>query len=588
MKMKNLKPSNILVLFLLIAQVISSQNLTRKILNRYENNNFTQCADKESGTRFLKTDSSIGVTTTFDYFANSIIRDQITNFNDFPYLSNMVEPFFGNLFRGVMFSFLVGSDWQNYPVSQLMSGWPQIDVSLTGDSIGTIGVSVSSPPSLYIYEVGGNFRSSPYGASSGSSFQFAGNNIFLGGSDGSDITFYKSSDFGYTYSEWAKLINFPVYYTTSGSEVDMFKSPDEENIVYAGTVTGDGEIYNGVPEDHADNVWCVYSTDQGETWNGESIGFDGDINSVTGYHTANFAPVFENFGQVDGAVGNNGIIHIVANGYGPVFDSPSGGNIIGYSFPVLYWNSSSRQWISISDISIDTIQSVIDYYPGNDLGQSYPGISVSVDGQTLIVTWTGPQLNSSGHIDTLNGNGYYWTDIYFAYSLNGGDNWTYGGALSDKTDVSESFAHPSQHIRVDENNHLIADIVYLADLSPGVFGLGEGNETNNPIMYLTYDLGAISLAESVNPEIKSFELFQNYPNPFNPVTSIRYAVGSRQYVSIKVYDVLGNEVATLVNEEKPGGSYKVKFDGSNLASGIYICQLKCGSTIQLKKMILLK
>jgi len=85
-----------------------------------------------------------------------------------------------------------------------------------------------------------------------------------------------------------------------------------------------------------------------------------------------------------------------------------------------------------------------------------------------------------------------------------------------------------------------------------------------------------------------FLLSQNYPNPFNPTTSIQYAVSNRQFVSLKVYDVLGNEVATLVNEEKPGGSYEIEFNGDGLTSGIYFYQLKAGSFVETKKMVLLK
>ena len=85
-----------------------------------------------------------------------------------------------------------------------------------------------------------------------------------------------------------------------------------------------------------------------------------------------------------------------------------------------------------------------------------------------------------------------------------------------------------------------------------------------------------------------FALFQNYPNPFNPVTSIQYAIGSRQFIQLKVYDVLGNEVATLVNEEMPAGSYEVKFDASGLTSGIYFYKLQAGSMVETKKMILIK
>jgi len=85
-----------------------------------------------------------------------------------------------------------------------------------------------------------------------------------------------------------------------------------------------------------------------------------------------------------------------------------------------------------------------------------------------------------------------------------------------------------------------------------------------------------------------FQLYNNYPNPFNPSTSIQYAVKDRQFVTLKVYDVLGNEVATLVNEEKPAGSYEVAFDAAQLSSGIYFYKLQAGSFVETKKMILLK
>jgi len=91
-----------------------------------------------------------------------------------------------------------------------------------------------------------------------------------------------------------------------------------------------------------------------------------------------------------------------------------------------------------------------------------------------------------------------------------------------------------------------------------------------------------------------YSLSQNYPNPFNPSTKIRFTIAppnlpkGEAFVSLKVYDVLGNEVATLVSEEKPAGRYTVEFDGSNLSSGIYLYQIIAGNFVQTKKMILLK
>ena len=90
----------------------------------------------------------------------------------------------------------------------------------------------------------------------------------------------------------------------------------------------------------------------------------------------------------------------------------------------------------------------------------------------------------------------------------------------------------------------------------------------------------------------SFSLEQNYPNPFNPATKLSFVIGHSSLVTLKVYDILGNEVATLVNEEKPAGEYEVEFSPEssimNPASGIYFYQLKAGDYIQSRKMILLK
>ena len=85
-----------------------------------------------------------------------------------------------------------------------------------------------------------------------------------------------------------------------------------------------------------------------------------------------------------------------------------------------------------------------------------------------------------------------------------------------------------------------------------------------------------------------YELAQNYPNPFNPITRIRYQIPEPSLVTVKVYDVLGNEIASLLREEKIAGSYEIEFNGSSLTSGIYYYRITAGSFSQTKKMILLK
>ena len=90
------------------------------------------------------------------------------------------------------------------------------------------------------------------------------------------------------------------------------------------------------------------------------------------------------------------------------------------------------------------------------------------------------------------------------------------------------------------------------------------------------------------PKVKGFNLEQNYPNPFNPTTTINYNVPENSFVSLKVYNSLGKEVATLTNEYKSSGYYQAKFGGSDLASGLYFYTLKAGTYSITKKMILVK
>ncbi|MFB3056836.1 MAG: T9SS type A sorting domain-containing protein, partial [Ignavibacteriaceae bacterium] len=104
---------------------------------------------------------------------------------------------------------------------------------------------------------------------------------------------------------------------------------------------------------------------------------------------------------------------------------------------------------------------------------------------------------------------------------------------------------------------------------------------------------ATSSVTNVNEEsygymIKDFILYQNYPNPFNPQTVISYKIRARSNVVIKINDVLGKEISTLVNEEKDAGTYEVTFNGGALPSGIYYYKITIGNYSDTKKMILLK
>lgn len=123
-------------------------------------------------------------------------------------------------------------------------------------------------------------------------------------------------------------------------------------------------------------------------------------------------------------------------------------------------------------------------------------------------------------------------------------------------------------------------------------GISIGDDESDMIsnMNLVEDkYGIITNIENISNSMpESFHLSQNYPNPFNPTTTIQFSIPQSEFVSLRIYDVLGNEVAELINQDLSGGSYDVQFSAHNLSSGVYFYQLITGSFSETKKMNLIK
>lgn len=115
-----------------------------------------------------------------------------------------------------------------------------------------------------------------------------------------------------------------------------------------------------------------------------------------------------------------------------------------------------------------------------------------------------------------------------------------------------------------------------------IFVGGSYRVWRRPVNQLTTGVGDFSL------EPITFQLNQNYPNPFNPTTTISFSLPQSEDVVLKVFAILGNEVAVLVNGYKSAGKHKVKFDGSNLSSGLYFYRIQAGNNFSVKKMTLTK
>jgi hypothetical protein len=137
------------------------------------------------------------------------------------------------------------------------------------------------------------------------------------------------------------------------------------------------------------------------------------------------------------------------------------------------------------------------------------------------------------------------------------------------------------------NNGTNSNPFTLTAPGPGEYTVNAGHKSP-----LVWDSASVNITltgvnENQNHPLE-YKLYSNYPNPFNPSTTIRYSIPEASFTSIKIYDVIGNEVSSLVNENKPAGFYEVKFNASNLSSGIYFYTIQAGSFKETKKMILLK
>ena len=243
------------------------------------------------------------------------------------------------------------------------------------------------------------------------------------------------------------------------------------------------------------------------------------------------------------------------------------------------WVSSDNgsTWNEISDglpirwvtrVAVDPTNESIVYVTFNGLKwkDPQPHVFRSTDKGT---TWTDISSNlpdapvNAFAVDPIEPSTLYLgNDVGMFVSFNSGQSWWVLGEGLPVLPIGDIEIHPSTH-----------------ELVAGTYGRS---------MYkIDLDLISTNIGDS-NPIISGFQLEQNYPNPFNPSTKIKYTIEQTTKVVLKVFDILGNEIATLVNEEKPVGNYEVEFNATELTSGIYFYTLIAKEFSETKKMILLK
>ena len=157
--------------------------------------------------------------------------------------------------------------------------------------------------------------------------------------------------------------------------------------------------------------------------------------------------------------------------------------------------------------------------------------------------------------------------------------------ISKFTDLTENFSQSSVVSTID--GFPVGSLIWN-DTQNAAYAAAHANELRTIMSVYIAKGGVASVKANTNGVATTFELSQNYPNPFNPSTQIEFSVPQQSTVQLKVYNTLGQLVATLVNGNLSAGSHSVTFDARNLASGLYIYRLSAGNFTSVKKMMLLK
>lgn len=240
--------------------------------------------------------------------------------------------------------------------------------------------------------------------------------------------------------------------------------------------------------DANDGVYWYGTNDFGATWNGLVIGVDAVYGQVA--NNPNLAPYFENFGQLNANIDETGTTHVVMNGYGEGINSV--GDTVN-AFPIVYWNSNAAEWLEISIPAVafggnDTLATI---RPGNGIGQSYPSVSVSDDGQFVFAIWTAPEytgaiggspINIYPGDGTANSGQIFYTDLHWTTSTDGGQTWAAPTKIGEPN-VSETYSNVARRLEILPNGDVKAHFVFFVDALPGtsLFNTTAPNQNSNAL-----------------------------------------------------------------------------------------------------------
>jgi hypothetical protein len=352
----------------------------------------------------------------------------------------------------------------------------------------------------------------------------------------------RTSDFA-TWSAWESV--------TPAASAGMPTEANSSNRV--------GSIINSTFEAN-NGVYWLESTNNGVTWPAAATQLYG-INRLVGPDTFSYTL------SADFVYSGN-------NAFVAMAEANVGANAPTDSAQITFWSQATGFRVAASKVNTPNIAAFENKPTFNTITLDMPSIGLS--GNTIVIAYHGMIKNDTS------ASGYDNNDIFLVYSNNGGTTWSTPVNLTNTRGKDERFVSVSQWNEPGKVN-----LVWQEDPEAGGNIIGDPGalvaRTRQVFLKLT-----ISGVEQISGTPKAFELAQNYPNPFNPSTVIRFSVPSTTPVTLKVYNTLGQEVASLVNDVMSAGNYEADFSAASLSSGVYYYTLRAGQFTDTKRMVVMK
>ncbi|MGB5874118.1 MAG: T9SS type A sorting domain-containing protein [Bacteroidota bacterium] len=514
--------------------------------------------------------------TMYDYGSNGSVKHNIINFGDGTLaVGRMMADDAATNTRGTWYVYYNGASWSTpTKVEAARQGWSSI--AAFGDGVGNIevtaahsGVAVGidaakGAGSFTEVSTGGPETTWPQITASGGSTT----TMHIVGGDGAlyRTMHTRSTDGGLSWDVIDQsIVNTAIGWWAGGGGADSWD-------VAAQTV---GLVTKVVAIDalEGSDLALVMSTDDGATW-AEQIIYDVKADSGE-------LPLGEEDIAPDGScavvLDGDGNAHVVWGNYLFVGDSQSAPTdaFLSTDAAIMYWSAATGVKEIAFPLADTSIAPPLNGRDGNFA--SMPDIGVNSTGQLFVIY--------ENYVPDKDDSGYSYEHIYALASPDGGATWSAPKDITPGTGSDRAFASLADN--VDDYLH----IVYNDDDIGGSWLQGDHVQQANAVKYLMYpaaDLLVTGVAEIPGEVPGVYSLAQNYPNPFNPTTNISYAIPAESFVTLKVFDILGQEVATLVNEFQNPGTYMVDFNAADFANGAYFYRLQAGNFTDVKKMVLMK